>query len=141
MLKSRLIFAANRRRFFHIIESDSTDMNDQRPGVKTLIQLFFLLILSTGTKIYAQDGAAIFQQNCASCHAVNKKLTGPALAGVEDRWSDKAKLHAWIHIWLSKSTTSHKRLTHLTYHHSITKSVCRYSWSYIKWWSICIWLM
>ncbi|GAC1440956.1 MAG: c-type cytochrome [Sediminibacterium sp.] len=28
---------------------------------------------------------------------MNAKLTGPALAGVEDRWPDKAKLHAWIH--------------------------------------------
>lgn len=46
---------------------------------------------------FAQDGKALFTSNCASCHAVNKKLTGPALAGVEDRWPDKAKLHAWIH--------------------------------------------
>src|SRR5687768_1621471 len=99
MLKSRLIFAANRRRFFHIIESDSTDMNDQRPGVKTLIQLFFFLLISTGTAVYAQDGAAIFQQNCASCHAINKDLTGPKLAGVESRgpWADRKQLYAWIH--------------------------------------------
>jgi hypothetical protein len=27
---------------------------------------------------------------------VNKKLTGPALAGVEDRWPDKKNLYAWI---------------------------------------------
>jgi cytochrome c551/c552 len=44
----------------------------------------------------AQDGKALFQTNCAGCHAVNKRVTGPALAGVEDRWPDKAKLHAWI---------------------------------------------
>ena len=44
----------------------------------------------------AQDGKALFSQNCASCHAVNKKLTGPALAGVEDRWPDKKNLYAWI---------------------------------------------
>jgi cytochrome c551/c552 len=44
----------------------------------------------------AQDGKALFSANCASCHAVNKKLTGPALAGVEERWPDKAKLYAWI---------------------------------------------
>ena len=52
--------------------------------------------LSLGNTANAQDGKALFQANCASCHAVNKKLTGPALAGVEDRWPDKAKLHAWI---------------------------------------------
>jgi cytochrome c2 len=99
MLKSRLIFAANRRRFFHIIRSDSTDMNDQRTGVKTLIQLFFIILLSTGNRLQAQDGAQIFQQNCASCHAINKDLTGPKLAGVESRgpWSDRKQLYAWIH--------------------------------------------
>ncbi|RFS22815.1 cytochrome C [Chitinophaga silvatica] len=42
-------------------------------------------------------GKATFQTNCASCHNVHKKLTGPALAGVEGRWSDKKLLHQWIH--------------------------------------------
>src|SRR5688500_12485956 len=99
MLKSRLIFAANCRRFFYIIESDSTDMNDQRPGVKTLFQLLLILLPSTGNKLQAQDGATIFQQNCASCHAINKDLTGPRLAGVESRgpWADRKQLYAWIH--------------------------------------------
>ncbi len=57
-----------------------------------------LLFLSClfGTTVNAQDGKTLFQTNCAGCHAVNKKVTGPALAGVEDRWPDKAKLHAWI---------------------------------------------
>lgn len=44
----------------------------------------------------AQDGKALFMSNCASCHKVDKDMTGPALAGVEDRWPDKAKLYAWI---------------------------------------------
>jgi len=100
MLKSRLIFATNCRRFFHIIESDSTDMNDQRPGVKTLFQLLLILLLTTGNKVQAQDGASIFQQNCASCHSVNKDLTGPKLAGVESRgpWSDRKNLYALVRL-------------------------------------------
>lgn len=45
----------------------------------------------------AQDGKTLFQTNCASCHLVDRKLTGPALRGVDDRWGgDRAKLHAWI---------------------------------------------
>jgi cytochrome c2 len=32
-----------------------------------------------------QQGKNIFTTRCASCHAVNKQLTGPALAGVEQR--------------------------------------------------------
>ncbi|MDE3251655.1 MAG: c-type cytochrome [Bacteroidota bacterium] len=58
----------------------------------TILFLSFTL----GTTANAQDGKTLFQTNCASCHAVHKKVTGPALAGVEDRWPDKAKLHAWI---------------------------------------------
>ena len=63
--------------------------------------LFSLLIIISGfgTNLMAQDGKALFQANCASCHAINKKLTGPALAGVLERgpWADRKKLVAWIH--------------------------------------------
>ncbi|MVT06932.1 c-type cytochrome [Chitinophaga sp. ysch24] len=41
-------------------------------------------------------GKTLFQQNCASCHNVFKQVTGPALMGVEERWSDKKLLHQWI---------------------------------------------
>ena len=60
------------------------------------VLLFITLSSSIGNQLNAQDGKALFSQNCASCHAVNKKLTGPALAGVEDRWPDKKNLYAWI---------------------------------------------
>ncbi|MCX6336524.1 MAG: c-type cytochrome [Bacteroidetes bacterium] len=63
--------------------------------VVLLISLFFLGV-SFAMTATAQDGKTLFSTNCASCHAVHKKLTGPALAGVEDRWPDKAKLHAWV---------------------------------------------
>lgn len=73
-------------------------MIDQRPGVKILIPLFLTFVLFSG-RLQAQDGAQIFQQNCASCHAINKDLTGPRLAGVEERgpWGDRKQLYAWIH--------------------------------------------
>lgn len=50
-------------------------------------------------RLNAQDvsaGKALFQSNCTSCHAVNKQVVGPALAGVQDRWSDQKMLHSWI---------------------------------------------
>lgn len=56
--------------------------------------LGFTVLFSNNS--FSQDGKALFSQNCASCHAVNKQLTGPALAGVEDRWAKKEDLHAWI---------------------------------------------
>lgn len=60
----------------------------------TALVLFISCLFSN--KIFAQSGQALFSANCASCHAVHKTLTGPALAGVEERWGDKNKLHAWI---------------------------------------------
>jgi mono/diheme cytochrome c family protein len=41
-------------------------------------------------------GKKLFQEKCASCHMVNKELTGPALAGAEARWPDSALLYAFI---------------------------------------------
>jgi len=63
-----------------------------------LLGSVILLVLSFSNVAKAQDGKALFSQNCAACHAIDKRLTGPALKGVEDRWGgDRKKLHAWIH--------------------------------------------
>jgi cytochrome c551/c552 len=43
-----------------------------------------------------ETGKKLFYAKCASCHMVNKEMTGPALKGVEDRWPDKKKLYAFI---------------------------------------------
>lgn len=56
----------------------------------------FILIVLLGASIVVKaadpaEGKKLFQARCASCHNVNKKLTGPALAGVEERHSE-----AWI---------------------------------------------
>lgn len=65
---------------------------------RSLSVLLFVFSLFCGSSLLAQDGKALFQANCASCHALNKKLTGPALAGLEERgsWADRKKLYAWI---------------------------------------------
>ena len=49
-----------------------------------------------GNRLYAQDGKALFQSNCASCHNPIKVITGPALKGVTERVPDKKLLHDWI---------------------------------------------
>ena len=53
---------------------------------------------STGANFSSNgfDGKALFANNCASCHALSKKLTGPPLAGITSR-VDKKLLHDWIH--------------------------------------------
>ncbi|THD30263.1 c-type cytochrome [Flavobacterium lindanitolerans] len=40
-------------------------------------------------------GKALFNANCAACHKLDAKMTGPALRGVTER-HDKKWLHAWI---------------------------------------------
>jgi cytochrome c2 len=63
----------------------------------TLSIIIFLSGIFTNN-LFAQDGKTLFSNNCAQCHAVNKQLTGPALAGVQERWHNNIKnLHAWIH--------------------------------------------
>lgn len=66
---------------------------------KSLAALLIGGLLLVG-RVHAQDaskGKALFMTNCSSCHAVNKRVTGPALAGVQDRWpADGKELHAWI---------------------------------------------
>lgn len=66
---------------------------------KIFIWCFFLFTASLTNKVFAQDGAVLFRSNCASCHALNKNLTGPALAGFQGRgpWGDRKQLYAWVH--------------------------------------------
>jgi cytochrome c2 len=61
----------------------------------------------------AQDGKALFQQNCASCHAVHKDLTGPKLAGIEERVPDQKLLYAWIRNNQAVLATGNKYFTDL----------------------------
>jgi mono/diheme cytochrome c family protein len=75
-------------------------MIDHRPIVKnTTLVLCLLLSLNFFNTANAQDaaaGRAIFNSKCASCHAVHRPLTGPALFGIEERVPDKKRLYAWI---------------------------------------------
>lgn len=72
-------------------------MNHYRKVFQSLATSIFLLVfLSLSVSLSAQDGKALFNQKCASCHAIDKNLVGPALSGVESRWDDKAMLYEWI---------------------------------------------
>tara|TARA_R110002124_G_scaffold17532_1_gene73024 strand:- start:51707 stop:53041 length:1335 start_codon:yes stop_codon:yes gene_type:complete len=43
----------------------------------------------------AAAGKALFNANCAACHKLDKKATGPALRGVADKY-DREWLYSWI---------------------------------------------
>ena len=52
----------------------------------------------------AVKGKAIFNQNCAACHALNRKMTGPALANVEARLAEDEGLdREWLNTWIKNS--------------------------------------
>ncbi len=49
-------------------------------------------------------GKQLFNQNCAACHALNRKMTGPALANVETRLSENEGLGKdWLYKWIKNS--------------------------------------
>lgn len=49
-------------------------------------------------------GKALFNQNCAACHALDRKMTGPALANVETRLADDEGLdREWLNAWIKNS--------------------------------------
>jgi mono/diheme cytochrome c family protein len=50
-----------------------------------LTALFFAMFMYAAPPV--EEGKAIFQSRCAACHNINKNLTGPALAGVDQRRS------------------------------------------------------
>ncbi|MBL7932172.1 MAG: c-type cytochrome [Bacteroidia bacterium] len=74
-------------------------MKNQIPRIslKTAITLVVAVFMFTSTT-KAQDGAKLFKQNCAVCHAshTDQKLTGPGLKGVFDRVPGGDWINKWI---------------------------------------------
>jgi cytochrome c2 len=64
------------------------------------IAIFSLLLVSDIAKAQGDPGKGkdLFMNKCAACHnpSMKKDATGPALAGVQERWGDEKRLHAWI---------------------------------------------
>ena len=63
------------------------------------------LLLSTGASVYAQGdpkkGKDLFKANCTACHALDKKVVGPALGGIVDKLKKEQNLDTdWLHKWI-----------------------------------------
>lgn len=66
-------------------------------SMKALLSVIFTVFALTSF-IKAQDGAKLYKQNCAVCHAshTGQKLTGPGLLGIFDRAPKGDWLKNWI---------------------------------------------
>ena len=62
-----------------------------------LLTVFFLSLFSISSA-NAQDGEALFNANCKSCHAVKEKVIGPALMGISKRRQED-----WLIKWIKNS--------------------------------------
>jgi mono/diheme cytochrome c family protein len=65
-------------------------------SLKSIFSAAFILV-TFAFSMKAQDGAKLYKQNCAVCHALtDQKLTGPGLAGVFDRVPKGDWINRWI---------------------------------------------
>ena len=75
----------------------------------TILRLGLVVLLAFSSSLNAQEGdatagKALFNANCASCHKLNKKMTGPALANVETRLAEEESLdREWLYKWIKNS--------------------------------------
>ena len=68
-----------------------------------LVLVFFVSILPAQAQEISKEpaaiqaGQAVFNANCKTCHAVNKKVIGPALAGVDERTPSIQWIKDFVH--------------------------------------------
>lgn len=88
--------------------------------LKRICWVFTLVIAASASLIAGptkEAGKELFVANCAACHNKNMKddLTGPALAGTEERWSayPRKDLYAWIRNSQALINAGHPRANEL----------------------------
>mgnify|MGYP001168892233 FL=1 len=78
--------------------------------LKIFSLLFLALFFTSNLVSFAQDGdpvkgKSLFNTNCASCHKLDRKMTGPALRNVETRLLDDEGLdRQWLYAWIRNSS-------------------------------------
>src|SRR5688572_627438 len=66
---------------------------------KTLKRLLLTLFIAFSSCVAtAQDGEALFNNNCKTCHSPFEKVIGPALKGMETRHSEE-----WLLKWIKNA--------------------------------------
>ena len=80
-----------------------------RKLASNILRLGVILLFAFSTSITAQEGdpangKSLYNTNCASCHKLDKKMTGPALRNVEQRLAEEEGLgREWLNAWIRNS--------------------------------------
>lgn len=99
------------KKSYQSLEDNSTNnmkqVKNRNLTIKSVL-LGFVFLLTFSTTLLAQDGdpvrgKTLFNTNCAACHSLDKKLTGPALRGVEARLDEQGLDREWINAWIRNS--------------------------------------
>ncbi len=74
-------------------------------SVAIFIAIFTFSFITTNAQGDPKAGKGLYKSNCASCHKLNEKMTGPALTGVVERWESGAKHNGidgkvWLNRWI-----------------------------------------
>ncbi len=101
------------KKSYQSLEVNSTNnmkqVNHRKLG-KNILRLSLIILLAFSTSLSAQEGdpakgKSLFNANCAACHKLDKKMTGPALRKVEQRLSEEQGLdREWLAAWIRNSS-------------------------------------
>ena len=75
-----------------------------RHSVSRVVGLSLAVLLAFSVSLFAQEGdpvkgKSLCNTNCAACHKLDKPSTGPALAGVADKYE-----RGWLQSWIRNSS-------------------------------------
>ncbi len=72
-------------------------------GNRWLFALFSALLMVVSNTSIAQEGEALFNSKCATCHQPHKDMTGPKLYEVRQKWEDggakEGSIYQWVKNW------------------------------------------
>ena len=106
-------FALTLKKSYQSLDDNSTKNMEQviyRKLTFRILYLGFIILLTfSSNSLTAQDGdpakgKTLFNTNCAACHQLDKKMTGPPLRNIESKLADEQGLdRTWLAAWIRNS--------------------------------------